>query len=442
MVVRFARVLPWPPALLVVACLAAPASAQRAVISVAGPGLAPVTDLVDMATGAVTHLSNDATDTAVFLSDGAILLRHASGEPRWRARFMDAGVEVALPEEFAPVYGGPPNIVVAHPREAVVFGLYRLPPFGIDFPARVDATGLRGFQPCGDDQRYASLDVSSDGRQLFILCTVSSSPSSTSAVVVIDSVSGAVVRRVPLGSAPASSIVLDTTATEVVVLRAGVGAYAIERRDAVSGSLLLAGAFTWPGGSLPMLVPNPRRRDQPHLVRCADTGGTPPVLDCTTHVVDAQSLTIGVLVQASGPRPPTLSFSADGRETVVSGTGFVSRVDATTGATLNYVAAPAGGFIVAAWGAEPQAPVLAPAIVTGATVALSWTLPTDSPAATGYRLEVGSRPGVANILTEALGSTPSLTAASVPPGRYYVRLRAVNGNGGSQASNEVAIDVP
>lgn len=442
MVVRCARLLPWPLALLAVAGLAAPASAQRAVISVAGPGLAPATDLIDMATGAVTRLSNDATDKAVFLSDGAILLRHASGQPRWRARFMDAGVEVALPAEFAPVYGGAANIVVPHPREAVVFGLYRLPPFGIDFPARVDAAGLRVFQPCGDDQRYASLDASPDGRQLFILCTVTSSPSSTSAVVVIDSVSGAVVRRVPLGGAPASSLVLDTTATEIVVLRAGAGAYAIERRDAVSGSLLLAGAFAWPGGGLPMLVPNPRRRDQPHLVRCADTGGTPPVLDCTTHVVDAPSLTLGVMVQASGPPTPALSFSADGGETVVSGTGFVSRVDTATGATLNYVAAPAGGFIVAAWGAEPQAPLLAPPVVTGTSVTLSWTLPTESTAATGYRLEAGSGPGLANILASDTGPASTFGAQAVPPGRYFVRIRAANGNGVSLPSNDVVVDVP
>ncbi|MEZ5418679.1 MAG: hypothetical protein R2708_15250 [Vicinamibacterales bacterium] len=41
-----------------------------------------------------------------------------------------------------------------------------------------------------------------------------------------------------------------------------------------------------------------------------------------------------------------------------------------------------------------------------------------------------------------LGAAAAVTILGVPPGRYYARLRAVNYNGVSAASNEVVIDVP
>jgi hypothetical protein len=75
-------------------------------------------------------------------------------------------------------------------------------------------------------------------------------------------------------------------------------------------------------------------------------------------------------------------------------------------------------------------------------VALSWTLPIRSPAATGYRLAVGSAHGASDLGSIALGSAESFTASGVPSGRYYVRLHAVNHTGESVASPEVVIDVP
>jgi predicted nicotinamide N-methyase len=73
---------------------------------------------------------------------------------------------------------------------------------------------------------------------------------------------------------------------------------------------------------------------------------------------------------------------------------------------------------------------------------ISWTLPPHSPVATGYVLEAGTASGLSNIATLTLGSATSLAVPAVPPGRYYVRVRATNYTGTGAASNEVVIDVP
>ena len=86
-------------------------------------------------------------------------------------------------------------------------------------------------------------------------------------------------------------------------------------------------------------------------------------------------------------------------------------------------------------------PGVAP-VVTDKTVSLSWTLPEESTATTGYRLEAGTGPGLTNIVTADAGMAPAFAASGVPPGRYYVRIRALNGNGVSAPSNEVVVDVP
>ena len=72
---------------------------------------------------------------------------------------------------------------------------------------------------------------------------------------------------------------------------------------------------------------------------------------------------------------------------------------------------------------------------------LTWTI-TGQTIATEQLVEVGFAPGqtVAR-LAVAAGAT-SLTVPGVPPGRYYVRVKSVNGTGLGAPSNEVVIDVP
>ena len=84
----------------------------------------------------------------------------------------------------------------------------------------------------------------------------------------------------------------------------------------------------------------------------------------------------------------------------------------------------------------PTVPVGLVTQVSGTTVAVAWQ---PSAGATGYVLEAGSAPGAANLAMVPLG-TPSLLA-SVPPGTYYVRVRAQNACGSSAPSGEAVLNV-
>jgi hypothetical protein len=76
--------------------------------------------------------------------------------------------------------------------------------------------------------------------------------------------------------------------------------------------------------------------------------------------------------------------------------------------------------------------------VSGRVVTLTWGA---SIAASEYRIEAGSAPGLADLYSASVGSHLSLTTPA-PPGRYYVRVRARDPHGVSAVSNEVVIDVP
>ncbi len=431
MVARVAHVL--PALLTLLLGTAMPASAQRAVISVGHPGAPPATDLIDFNTGVVTRLTDDVTDKAVFLSDGTVLLRRKSGERNWRARFMASGVELNLPQNFLPLFFSTGSIAISHPRQLVVFGLYRDPVSGANSVSRFDAAGLVIWQPCTATQVFRSFDVSPDGSELLATCMAVGN-SGESEVVVVDSANGATNRRLPFGRDALGPIAIGQGGAEFLVMNYGGLNRALMRVDAVTGEIRQSLGLD--GTTAVEIVPDPRRRERPVLVTCSTSGA------CDTRALDFGMLATGPALAIGGTRPTALSFSADGRQVIIGGDAVVARADLSTGAVMNLVAAPPGGFIVAAWGAEPQAPALASALVTGTSVSLSWTLPEESTATTGYRLEAGTGPGLADLLTTDAGMATAFAASSVPAGRYYVRIRALNGNGVSAPSNEVVIDVP
>ena len=130
-------------------------------------------------------------------------------------------------------------------------------------------------------------------------------------------------------------------------------------------------------------------------------------------------------------------------------------------ATSLTVGAPAGAFFVTVVAANecgmsvpseeavavvggalvpPERPFNLAADVTGSTVRLSWAAPSIGTGPFQYVIEVGSGPGLSNIVVAA-SAVPELAAMGVAPGVYYVRVRAVGVAGTSPVSNEIAVVV-
>ena len=84
--------------------------------------------------------------------------------------------------------------------------------------------------------------------------------------------------------------------------------------------------------------------------------------------------------------------------------------------------------------APPSSPSLSHT-VSGSTVTLSWAAPAFGPV-TEYIVEAGSATGLSNLAVSRVGNVLTQSFAGVPPGTYYVRVRAVNALGASIASNE------
>jgi glucose/arabinose dehydrogenase len=97
-------------------------------------------------------------------------------------------------------------------------------------------------------------------------------------------------------------------------------------------------------------------------------------------------------------------------------------------------------YRIAPGGAVPAAPTNLTNIVSGASVMLSWNSGAGGGAASLYRIEVGSQPGASNLLVTQTAAT-GVASNGVANGIYYVRVRAGNTAGLSDASNEIVVTV-
>jgi hypothetical protein len=91
--------------------------------------------------------------------------------------------------------------------------------------------------------------------------------------------------------------------------------------------------------------------------------------------------------------------------------------------------------------AAPGAPGNLAGTVAPSSVTLTWSAPTSGDPPASYVVEAGMSPG-ATAGTRDTGSTATTATFAVPPGQYYVRVRATNECGLSGASNEIALTVP
>jgi hypothetical protein len=80
--------------------------------------------------------------------------------------------------------------------------------------------------------------------------------------------------------------------------------------------------------------------------------------------------------------------------------------------------------------------------VAGTAVTINWNPPTAGDVVNDYLLDAGTSPGASNIVNAApVGGGFVVTVPGVPPGAYYVRIRARNALGVSVPSDEAAFTV-
>ncbi len=117
--------------------------------------------------------------------------------------------------------------------------------------------------------------------------------------------------------------------------------------------------------------------------------------------------------------------------------------DTNTLVTVGSMELPVNANILGmALGPRPPATASLSAGVAGSTVTLSWATASGGAIATGQVVEAGFSPGETVVRLPVDPGATSLTVPGVPPGRYYVRVRSMNGTGLGTPSNEVLVEVP
>ncbi|MGE3274451.1 MAG: fibronectin type III domain-containing protein [Vicinamibacterales bacterium] len=114
----------------------------------------------------------------------------------------------------------------------------------------------------------------------------------------------------------------------------------------------------------------------------------------------------------------------------------------TTATPQNSAACQSGGPGPTPTPNPPGAPSSLAAHVNGRSVTLMWNAPVTGGAPTTYILEAGTAPGASNAGVFAISTaSTSVTFGSVANGVFYVRMKAMNADGTSAASNEVMLTV-
>ena len=193
--------------------------------------------------------------------------------------------------------------------------------------------------------------------------------------------------------------------------------------DPATGRLFLAGAFL---GGMPVPV---TAAFDPDSLTLIGTVPNPPGGTNVQMVFD-------------GHRPRAYRLFV---EHITNFGPFENRVDIIDTQSLTVIAAgalPSGqrATDIAVVPVPPQ-PSDVRSSVAGNQVTVEWRAGAGPGLATAYKIEAGSAPGLADLATFQQGAT-LFVANGVPPGTYFVRVRALNSGGAGAASSELVVTVP
>jgi hypothetical protein len=304
----------------------------------------------------------------------------------------------------------------------------------------IDAAGVRTRPACAPSIPSA-VAVARDGGEFYVACS--------NVLLVLDATSGAERRRFTLPSSVRDMHVVAGNRLFTLDYAGPVTFAVMEMSiyDLATGTRLANAPTPVAGRGLTWAVPSPDGSTV--VVGVGATAGTGPA---TPHVVD--SLTAAVLGTWPVDQVTRLAFLASGTRAMM-----LRETPAATSIELHGVLLDAATATVVAQAPlgtaaftdtsnlvllePPLAPETLTAAVTGRDVTLQWTEAATSGLATDIVLEAGTTPTAADLLTTHLGSNaPSIVVTNVPPGRYYVRVRAMNAVGTGPPSPTIDVLVP
>jgi uncharacterized protein YdeI (BOF family) len=138
----------------------------------------------------------------------------------------------------------------------------------------------------------------------------------------------------------------------------------------------------------------------------------------------AASLPVGLVTSVSASLPDGVYYARIKAQNTLGTSANSAEVSFTVGTT-----------------GPPNAPVGLTGSLQNWVATLAWSpaAPAEGVNPEGYVLEAGSGPGLSDLASLPVGNVTRFQAASVPPGVYYVRVRAINRRGVSAPSPEVVL---
>ena len=153
----------------------------------------------------------------------------------------------------------------------------------------------------------------------------------------------------------------------------------------------------------------------------------------------AASYRIAVGTSPAGTTLPVATTTATSLDITVPSSGtYFARVSAVN-AFGTSVPSPEAETTVAIAGGRPGRTPRPRAWTSGRTLAMDWDAPIGGDPVTNYSLEVGTAPGLTDLLVLPLSAARSFSTGGVPIGTFWLRMRGANASGLGDPSEDVGM---